>query len=84
MPENSSVVLILYTTKYRLGGAQFPVVAETLAAESLRLLSDPAARDAQRRGLAEVAQKLSSRLGAPQRAALAIQEILEGQVTHAS
>jgi ubiquinone/menaquinone biosynthesis C-methylase UbiE len=33
MPENSSVVLILYTTKYRLGGAQFPVVAETLAAE---------------------------------------------------
>ncbi len=33
MPENSSVVLILYTTKYRLGGAQFPVVAETLSAE---------------------------------------------------
>jgi ubiquinone/menaquinone biosynthesis C-methylase UbiE len=33
MPENIPVVLILYTTKYRLGGAQFPVVAETLAAE---------------------------------------------------
>jgi len=32
MPENT-VVLILYTTKYRLGGHQFPVVAETLAAE---------------------------------------------------
>jgi lipid-A-disaccharide synthase len=63
---------------------QDDMTAETLAAESLRLLSDPAARDAQRRGLAEVAQKLSSRLGAPQRAALAIQEILEGQVTHAS
>ncbi|CAN5311494.1 hypothetical protein BH10ACI3_BH10ACI3_28560 [soil metagenome] len=27
------VVLIIYTTKYRLGGRQFPVVAETLAAE---------------------------------------------------
>ena len=27
------VILILYTTKYRLGGEQFPVVAETLAAE---------------------------------------------------
>lgn len=30
-PEN--VKLIIYTTKYRLGGDQFPVVAETLAAE---------------------------------------------------
>ena len=28
------VVLILYTTKYRLGGDQFPVVAETLGASS--------------------------------------------------
>ena len=27
------VILIIYTTKYRLGGHQFPVVAETLAAE---------------------------------------------------
>lgn len=27
------VILIVYTTKYRLGGHQFPVVAETLAAE---------------------------------------------------
>ncbi|MEP6787693.1 MAG: class I SAM-dependent methyltransferase [Acidobacteriota bacterium] len=32
MPE-SKVILIIYTTKYRLGGHQFPVVAETLAAE---------------------------------------------------
>jgi len=32
MPADS-VILIIYTTKYRLGGAQFPVVAETLAAE---------------------------------------------------
>lgn len=29
----SSVILIIYTTKYRLGGEQFPVVAKTLAAE---------------------------------------------------
>lgn len=32
MPE-SSVILIIYTTKYRLGGKQFPVVAQTLADE---------------------------------------------------
>lgn len=31
--SDSQVVLIIYTTKYRLGGHQFPVVAETLAAE---------------------------------------------------
>lgn len=30
---NDSLILIIYTTKYRLGGRQFPVVAETLAAE---------------------------------------------------
>ena len=35
----SEVILILYTTKYRLGGEQFPVVADTLAAEK-RSLSD--------------------------------------------
>lgn len=27
------MILIIYTTKYRLGGAQFPIVARTLAAE---------------------------------------------------
>ena len=32
MPE-SSAILIIYTTKYRLGGHQFPVVAQTLADE---------------------------------------------------
>ena len=32
MPE-SQVILIIYTTKYRLGGHQFPAVAETLATE---------------------------------------------------
>ncbi len=31
--DPSSVILIIYTTKYRLGGAQFPVVAKTLAEE---------------------------------------------------
>lgn len=30
------VILIIYTTKYRLGGHQFPVVAETLADEKRR------------------------------------------------
>ncbi|HMJ09473.1 MAG TPA: hypothetical protein VK468_10735, partial [Pyrinomonadaceae bacterium] len=28
-----AVILIVYTTKYRKGGAQFPVVAKTLTAE---------------------------------------------------
>jgi len=63
---------------------QDDMTAGNLASESLRLLTDPAARDTQRAGLAEVTRKLSSRLGAPERAALAIQDILEGQVTHAS
>ena len=31
--QSREVILIIYTTKYRLGGYQFPVVAETLAAE---------------------------------------------------
>lgn len=31
--QSEKVILIIYTTKYRLGGHQFPVVAETLAAE---------------------------------------------------
>ena len=63
---------------------QDDMTGERLAAESLRLLSDPAARDTQRAGLADVARKLSSRMGAPENAARAIQDILEGQVTHAS
>ncbi|HUR99843.1 MAG TPA: class I SAM-dependent methyltransferase [Pyrinomonadaceae bacterium] len=32
MPR-AEVILIIYTTKYRLGGAQFPIVAKTLADE---------------------------------------------------
>jgi lipid-A-disaccharide synthase len=63
---------------------QHDLTAENLSAEALRLLSDSAAREEQRKGLAEVSRRLSGRQGAPQRAALAIQDILEGQVTHAS
>jgi lipid-A-disaccharide synthase len=63
---------------------QDEMTGEKIAAESLRLLSDPAARDKQRAGLAEVARQLSGRMGAPENAARAIQDILEGQVTHAS
>lgn len=55
-----------------------------IASEALRLLNDEAARAAQRAGLDEVSATLSSRAGAPRRAALAIQDILEGEVTHAS
>ena len=63
---------------------QQDMTAANLARESLRLLSDDAARQQMRAGLAEVARLLSSRAGAPQRAALAIQDIFEGQVTHVS
>jgi lipid-A-disaccharide synthase len=63
---------------------QDDMTAENLASEALRLLSDSSARDAQREGLTEVARRLSGRQEAPQRAARAIQDILEGQVTHAS
>ena len=30
---NDQVILVIYTTKYRLGGNQFPVVARTIADE---------------------------------------------------
>ena len=42
------------------------------------------ARAEMKAGLAEVRQKLAGGAAAPQRAALAIREILEGQVTHVS
>ena len=60
---------------------QDEMTAENLARESMRLLADESARRQMRAGLAEVKEKLSSRAGAPHRAALAIQEILEGQAT---
>ena len=55
-----------------------------LAREALRLLTNGGDRAEMKAGLAGVKQKLSGRSGAPERAALAIQEILEGQVTHVS
>ncbi|MCX6631558.1 MAG: lipid-A-disaccharide synthase [Candidatus Solibacter sp.] len=55
-----------------------------LAREALRLLADRDARAEMKAGLADVRRKLVGGAAAPQRAALAIQEILEGQVTHVS
>ena len=63
---------------------QGQMTGANLAREARRLLADSTARAEMRAGLAEVREKLSGRIGAPARAALAIQEILEGQVTHVS
>jgi lipid-A-disaccharide synthase len=63
---------------------QSQMTGENLAREARRLLSDSDARATMKAGLAEVRDKLSGRAGAPARAALAIQEILEGQVSHVS
>ena len=63
---------------------QSQMTGENLAREARRLLSDSDARATMKAGLAEVRGKLSGRAGAPARAALAIQEILEGQVSHVS
>ncbi|MDE3166983.1 MAG: lipid-A-disaccharide synthase [Acidobacteriota bacterium] len=63
---------------------QDAMTGEKIAGEALRLLRDEAARAAMRAGLQEVSAALSGRAGAPRRAALAIQDILEGEVTHAS
>jgi lipid-A-disaccharide synthase len=63
---------------------QDQMTGENLAREALRLLSGGPEREEMKAGLAEVREKLAGRTGAPERAALAIQEILEGQVTHVS
>jgi lipid-A-disaccharide synthase len=63
---------------------QGQMTGENLAREALRLLADQPARAEMKDGLAEVRQKLAGGSAAPQRAALAIKDILEGQVTHAS
>jgi lipid-A-disaccharide synthase len=63
---------------------QNQMTGENLAREALRLLHAGPDREVMKAGLAEVKSKLSGRSGAPERAALAIQEILEGQVTHVS
>ena len=63
---------------------QNQMTGENLAREALRLLQDGRDREEMKAGLAEVREKLAGHTGAPERAALAIQEILEGQVTHVS
>jgi lipid-A-disaccharide synthase len=59
-----------------------------LAAEARRLLEDEQARSEMRAGLAEVRRRLAPPPGsagdAPHRAAIIIQDILEGQVAHVS
>ena len=61
---------------------QDQMTGERLAAEVLRLLSDPAARARMQAGLAEVREKLSE---TPQPGVAGhIQEILEGHLTHVS
>jgi lipid-A-disaccharide synthase len=58
---------------------------ESLAREANRLLSDSAAREEMKAGLAAVKEKLSQGgLAAPARAAALIDGILEGQIAHVS
>jgi lipid-A-disaccharide synthase len=63
---------------------QSQMTGENLAREALRLLTDEPARADMKDGLAEVRRKLAGGSAAPERAALAIKHILEGQVTHVS
>jgi lipid-A-disaccharide synthase len=60
------------------------MTGERIAQEARRLLTDPVARGRMQAGLAEVREKLSGGGNAPQRAAVIIQEILEGQAAHVS
>lgn len=73
---------------------QGQMTGEALAVEARRLLTDETARAGMKAGLAEVREKLSlcptqegnlqAAMPAPRRAAVMIQEILEGQVVHVS
>ena len=63
---------------------QSEMTGENLARHALRLLSDGPARAGMKAGLAEVRQKLAGGSAAPQRAALVIKDILEGQAKHVS
>ena len=64
---------------------QEQMTGEALAREANRLLADSAAREEMKAGLAAVREKLSQGgLAAPRRAAALIDDILEGQVAHAS
>jgi lipid-A-disaccharide synthase len=64
------------------------MTGRNLAAEARRLLEDEQARGEMRAGLAEVRRRLAPPHGqsgdAPHRAAIIIQDILEGQVAHVS
>jgi lipid-A-disaccharide synthase len=63
---------------------QGQMTGEKLSRAAMRLLAGGPEREAMKAGLAEVKEKLAGGSGAPARAALAIQEILEGQLTHVS
>jgi lipid-A-disaccharide synthase len=64
---------------------QHQMTGEALAHEADRLLSDGAAREEMKAGLAEVKARLSQAApSAQRRAAALIEGILEGQVAHAS
>jgi lipid-A-disaccharide synthase len=63
---------------------QSRMTGENLAREARRLLTDPAARAEMKSALAEVRETLAGRDRAPERAARAVQEILEGHLTHVS
>jgi lipid-A-disaccharide synthase len=64
---------------------QGQMTGESLEREANRLLRDSAAREEMKTGLADVRAKLAQAgLSAPSRAAALIEDILEGQVAHAS
>jgi lipid-A-disaccharide synthase len=64
---------------------QGQMTGERLAREAHRLLTDDAARMEMKAGLAAVKEKLTQAgLPAPRRAAAVIEDILEGQIAHAS
>jgi lipid-A-disaccharide synthase len=64
---------------------QRQMTGESLAREALRLLTDADARLEMKSGLAAVKEKLAQAgLPAPRRAAALIEDILEGQIAHAS
>jgi len=64
---------------------QGQMTGESLAREANRLLKDAAAREEMKAGLAAVREKLSQGgQAAPERAALLIDGILDGQIAHAS
>ena len=63
---------------------QGQMTGEALAREARRLLSGERARAEMREGLAEVRRRLTTGGSAPHRAAVIVQEILEGQVAHVS